>query len=74
MRLVVDREREINDFKVKSSYKVNAFFDLGTKQLVAELSERFESEEQALEFLDSCKGAKFTINDLQTKPAKRSPS
>src|SRR6187402_2725287 len=75
VRLVVEREREITDFKVKSSYKVNATFDLGKgKQLVAELSDRFDSEKEALEFLESCKGAKFTISDLQTKPSKRSPA
>src|SRR5687767_11099396 len=45
VRLVVEREREITDFKVKSSYKINAFFDLEKgKQLVAELPERFENE------------------------------
>ena len=71
VRLVVEREREISDFKVKSSYKVNAVFDLGKgKNLVAELSERFDNEQEALEFLQSCVGAKFTINDLQTKPSK----
>src|SRR5688572_26698209 len=75
VRLVVEREREITDFKVKSSYKVNAIFDLGKgKQLVAELSERFDSEQEALDFLESCKGAKFTIADLQTRPLKRSPA
>jgi DNA topoisomerase I len=75
VRLVVEREREISDFKVKSSYKVNAIFDLGKgKNLVAELAERFDTEEEALEFLQSCAGAKFTINDLQTKPSKRSPA
>jgi DNA topoisomerase-1 len=75
VRLVVEREREISDFKVKSSYKVNALFDLGKgKQLVAELPERFGTEAEALEFLESCKGAKFTIKDLQTKPSKRSPA
>lgn len=75
VRLVVEREREINDFKVKSSYKVNALFDLGKgKQLVAELSEKFDTEEEALQFLESCKGAKYSIKDLQTKPSKRSPS
>lgn len=75
VRLVVEREREIVDFKVKSSYKVNATFDLGNgKQLVAELPERFESEKEAAEFLESCKGAKFTISDLQTRPSKRSPA
>lgn len=75
VRLVVEREREITDFKVKSSYKVNGIFDLGKgKQLVAELSQRFDTEKEAEEFLESCKGAKFTISDLQTKPLKRSPA
>jgi DNA topoisomerase-1 len=75
VRLVVEREREINDFKVKSSFKVNAIFDLEKgKQLVAELSERFDSEKEAEDFLESCKGAKYTIADLQTRPSKRSPA
>ena len=75
VRLVVEREREITEFKVKSSYKVNALFDLGNgKTLVAELPERFESEKEANEFLESCRNAKFKIADLQTKPSKRSPS
>jgi DNA topoisomerase-1 len=75
VRLVVEREREITEFKAKSSFKVNALFDLGKgKNLVAELSERFETEEEAMAFLESCKGAKFSIADLQTKPSKRSPA
>ncbi|HEY0740188.1 MAG TPA: type I DNA topoisomerase [Chryseosolibacter sp.] len=75
VRLVVEREREISEFKVKSSFKINAIFDLGKgKNLVAELPERFETEKEANDFLESCRGAKFTIDDLQTKPAKRSPA
>src|SRR5690606_8826433 len=75
VRLVVEREREINEFQATSSYRVTALFDLGDgKQLSAELGERFEKEEDALAFLESCKGAKFSITDLQTKPAKRSPA
>lgn len=75
VRLVVDREREINAFNTTSSYKINGYFDLGKgKTLVAELPERFKEEKEALEFLESCKGAKFSIKDLQTKPAKRSPA
>lgn len=75
VRLVVEREREITDFKAKSAYRVTALFDLGKgKQLQAELPERFETENEALEFLESCKGAKFSIGDLQTKPLKRSPA
>lgn len=75
VRLVVEREREITEFKVKSSYKVNAHFDLGNgKTLVAELPERFETEKEAADFLESCKNASFKIADLQTRPSKRSPS
>ncbi|HLT71936.1 MAG TPA: type I DNA topoisomerase [Cyclobacteriaceae bacterium] len=75
VRLVVDREREISEFDTKSSYRVTAVFDLGEgKQLSAELGERFEREEDALAFLESCKGAKFSITDLQTRPSKRSPA
>lgn len=75
VRLVVEREREIDKFEAKSSYKVAAIFDLGKgKQLVAELGEKFTTEKEAREFLESCIGAKFTIGDLVKKPAKKSPS
>jgi DNA topoisomerase I len=75
VRLVVEREREIADFKVKSSYKVNGVFDLGKgKQLVAELAQRFDTAQEAEKFLETCKGAKFSITDLQTRPSKRSPA
>src|SRR5258706_146795 len=75
VRLVVERERGIEKFDTKSSFKVSAIFDLGKgKQLVADLPEKFESEEEALKFLESCKGAKFSIGDLQKKPAKKSPA
>lgn len=75
VRLVVEREREINDFTTKTSYRVTAQFDLGKgKALQAELAERFDKEEEAYEFLQSCIGAKFSIADLQTKPLKRSPA
>jgi len=75
VRLVVEREREIDRFEAKSSFKVTAIFDLGKgKQLSADLGEKFDSEKEALEFLESCKGATFTISDLQKKPAKKSPA
>jgi DNA topoisomerase I len=75
VRLVVEREREISDFKAKSAFKVNAIFTLEKgKSLVAELQERFETEEEARKFLESCKGAKFSIADLQTRPSKRTPA
>lgn len=75
VRLIVEREREISEFKAKSAYRVTAEFNLDKgKTLVAELSERFDTAEEALQFLESCKGAKYTIKDLQTKPSKRSPA
>jgi DNA topoisomerase I len=75
VRLVVDREREITDFKTKTSFRITAQFDLGKgKQLQAELSERFETEGEAMKFLESCKGAAYAIGDLQTKPLKRTPA
>lgn len=75
VRLVVEREREIEKFDVKSSFRVVAIFDLGKgKQLTAELPEKFNTEKEAMAFLESCKGAKFTIGDLQKKPAKKSPA
>ena len=75
VRLVVEREREIEKFETKSSFKVSAIFDLGKgKQLVADLPEKFSDEKDALKFLESCKAAKFSIGDLVKKPAKKSPS
>lgn len=75
VRLIVDREREIDKFQVKSVFRVTALFDVGKgKTLSAELSERFDSEKEAIKFLESCIGATFTIADLQKRPAKKSPS
>lgn len=75
VRLVVEREREIERFEAKSSFKVVAQFDLGKgKQLTADLSEKFDTEQEAVEFLESCKGATFTISDLQKRPAKKTPA
>ncbi|MFN5168989.1 MAG: type IA DNA topoisomerase, partial [Cyclobacteriaceae bacterium] len=56
VRLIVEREREISEFKAKSSFKVSALFDLEKgKQLKAELPEKFDSEKEAIAFLESCK-------------------
>jgi DNA topoisomerase-1 len=75
VRLVVEREREIAEFKPRVTFRVTAVFDLGKgKTLFTELPERFDTEDEARAFLEACKGATFTIADLQTRPAKRSPS
>ncbi len=75
VRLIVEREREIEGFEAKSSYKVSALFLVERgKTLVAELPKNFETEADALDFLNRCKSAIFKIKNLETKPAKRSPA
>jgi DNA topoisomerase-1 len=75
VRLVVEREREIDKFNTESAYKVKAYFKLkGGKTLEAERPEKFDKEEEALAFLDICKAAMFTIAKLETKPGKRTPA
>ena len=75
VRMVVEREREIEQFDTKSFFKVSAEFLVeGDKVLKAELSERFSSEEEALEFLTKCIGAVFTIDSLEKKPGQKKPA
>ncbi len=75
VRIVVEREREIEKFTPVSSFKIAALFDLGDdKILKAELPSKFKTEGDAEAFLKNCVGASFTIENLETKPAKKSPA
>src|SRR3954471_11093536 len=74
VRLIVEREREIMNFKSTSAYKVSANFLAGNSAIKAELSTRFKTIEEAREFLKKCIDAEFTIDSIETKPAKKSPS
>ncbi len=74
VRLIVEREREIQAFKSVSSFKVNALFIVGKSILKAELNERFTTENEANTFLEKCKKAIYKITSLETKPAKRTPA
>ncbi|MEY3678332.1 MAG: type topoisomerase [Bacteroidota bacterium] len=76
VRLIVDREREINQFKPEAAFKVVAIFGTGkAKELFkAELPQRFAKEAEAEKFLQDCLNAAFSISSLETKPAKRSPA
>lgn len=74
VRLIVEREREINAFNYSSAFKVTAKFNVGGKQMEAELGKRFDTEKEAQAFLESCKNANYVINQLETKPAEKSPS
>jgi DNA topoisomerase I len=75
VRLIVEREREIQEFKSESSFRVVAEFGLDKGQkLFAETRGSYKQEEKVRKFLESCIGAKFTILSLETKPGKRSPA
>jgi DNA topoisomerase I len=75
VRIIVDREREIINHVAKSSFKIQAIFNLeGNKNLIAELPKNFETEQDGLSFLEKCKNANFSIQNLETKPFKKSPS
>lgn len=76
VRLIVDREREINDFETKGYYKVVAQFMIEgeKKPLKAELNKKFDTEESAKEFLKNNINANHSIEDIQIKPLKKNPS
>jgi len=75
VRLIVEREREIQTFKSVSAFKVSAIFQTTQKALFkAELDQRFATEAEAKAFLEKCLNGQFSINKLETKPAKRTPS
>jgi DNA topoisomerase-1 len=75
VRLVVDREREIDQFQAESSYKITAIFNLeGGKTLTADLNKKFSTAEEAEKFLNDSLPATYTINSLEKKPAKKSPA
>ena len=79
VRLIVDREREITNFLSVPFFRVNAVFVVPEKngkvsQLKAELNNRFDTADAAKAFLEKCKGSDFTIADIVTRPAKKSPA
>jgi DNA topoisomerase-1 len=75
VRLVVEREREVEQFNATSSYKVVAKFEVGKgKILSAELAKNFSTEKEAYDFLNNCLGADFSVKNLEKKPAKKSPA
>ena len=75
VRLIVEREREINAYKPTSQYRVQANFLLPNGSvLAAELNHRFDTEEEANSFLAYCSSQRFQIGNLATKMARRSPS
>lgn len=79
VRLIVEREREIQQFKPESSYRVTAMFEVPASNgsitlLKAELNKRFATRDEAQAFLEKCKEATFTIDAITTRPTKRNPA
>jgi len=75
VRLIVEREREVENFEPEASYRVvGEFSNLDGRKFKAKLPKNFKSREQAEQFLESCAGAIFSVDDLTTKPAKKSPT
>jgi DNA topoisomerase-1 len=74
VRLIVDREREVNKFQSEAAFKIVAIFGKGKTAFKAELPERFTKQEDAEKFLQDCVKAVFDIKSLETKPAKRGPA
>ncbi|MBB2144938.1 type I DNA topoisomerase [Pedobacter sp. LMG 31464] len=76
VRLIVDREREVNKFNSTAAFKITAQFTTGKgKEIVkAELPQRFEKAADAEKFLQDCVNANFAVSSLEVKPAKRNPA
>ncbi|MCK5638724.1 MAG: type I DNA topoisomerase [Flavobacteriaceae bacterium] len=75
VRLIVEREFEIDNFTPKASYRVVAeFVNSNSKKFKAKLPRNFETNKEAEAFLNSCISAEFKVEDLTTKPAKKSPA
>ena len=79
VRLIVEREREIQSFVSEPYYRVNAIFTVPSineapAEVKAELSTRFKTREEAHAFLESCKDATFTIDSVVKKPLRRTPA
>lgn len=75
VRLIVEREREINNFVSENYFKVTALFTTQKGDTFkADVARRIASKEEAQQILETCKGAQFKVADLQTSPAKKTPA
>ena len=79
VRLIVEREREIQKFKSEPFYRVNAIFALigedgRASEVKAELDQRFKTHDEVVAFLEKCKNATFSVEAVNKKPLKRTPA
>ncbi|HQP04278.1 MAG TPA: type I DNA topoisomerase [Bacteroidales bacterium] len=74
VKLIVEREREICAFNSESKYRVNAIFEANGKRFKAELSTKFDTFDEARDFLQSCLNSRFSVKNITVKPGKKSPA
>ena len=74
VRLIVEREREIQAFKHEAYYRITATFLVDGTEVKAELASRFKTHEEAIAFLQKCQTAQFAISNIEKKPMKRTPA
>jgi DNA topoisomerase-1 len=79
VKLIVEREREIQNFETEDYFRIVALFDVKdasgkSEELKAVLSDQLKTKEEALDLLESCKSAHFTIDDIKVKPSRRKPA
>ena len=74
VRLIVEREKEIKLFQSTSYFKITALFIFNDSVIKTEIPEKFSTKEEAIAFLEKCKGAAFSVGNVEIKPAKKSPS
>ena len=79
VRLIVEREREIQQFKSEPYYRINAIFaitnaDGSQSEVKTELDKRFTTHDDAIAFLEKCKDAEFSVANVTKKPLKRMPA
>lgn len=76
VKLIVEREREIQKFESEPFFRVNALFGVpgDGSEVKAELDHRFKTHDEACAFLESCKDAMFVVGDITKKPLKRMPA
>ncbi|MFT4521406.1 MAG: DNA topoisomerase-1 [Bacteroidia bacterium] len=74
VRLVVEREREIEAHESSSTYKVVGYFKINGKAFKADASNKFDTKEEAEAFLETCKNALFTVDSVDVKPATKKPA
>jgi len=75
VRLIVEREKEILDFKSSSDFKITVILINSKNELIkTELPKRFKTEEEALEFMNKCKEADYIVENIEKKAAKKTPA